>query len=94
MVASTVLELVAALIVMVLLDLEYFRSIGPSLLVSAYLFVTLLLDTARTRTAWLLVATQSYPASLCASLALKFLLLIFTKLRKKEVVSRRARDSV
>lgn len=83
LVASTALELVAALVTVVLIDLEYFRSIRPSLLVSAYLFVTLLLDTARARTAWLISDNRPYPASLCASLALKVLLLILQNFEKR-----------
>ncbi|KAJ5142866.1 uncharacterized protein N7515_001653 [Penicillium bovifimosum] len=82
--ASAILDLLSALVVIVLLDLEYVRSICPSFLVSAYLFVTLLLDLARVRTAWLLPETLAYPACLSASLAAKLVLLVLNNIEKRK----------
>lgn len=82
--AGTILELVAALSVVILVDLEYVRSIRPSFLVSAYLFVTLLLDLARVRTAWLLPDCRAYSASLSLSFAIKLLLLSLENVEKRK----------
>jgi hypothetical protein len=81
--ASAVLDLVSALVVVVLVDLEHLRSIRPSFIASAYLFATLLLDLARVRTAWLLPNHQAYSACLSASLAVKLLLLILNNVEKR-----------
>ena len=82
--ASAVLDLVSALAIIILVDLEHFRSIRPSFLASAYLFVTLLLDLGRVRTAWLLPDNQAYSACLAMSLAVKLLLLILTNTEKRK----------
>ncbi|KAF7592270.1 hypothetical protein BBP40_000472, partial [Aspergillus hancockii] len=73
-----------ALAVVILVDLEHVRSIRPSFLVSAYLFVTLLLDLARVRTAWLLSDTREYLACLSTSLAIKLLLLALENVEKRK----------
>lgn len=81
--AGTALEFVAALAAVTLIDLEYFRSIRPSFLTSAYLSVTLLLEIARTRTAWLLHDNPLFPACLSASLAMRLILLTLQNVEKK-----------
>jgi hypothetical protein len=81
--AGAILELVAALAVVILVDLEHVRSIRPSFLVSAYLFTTLLLDLVRVRTAWLLSGSRAYSACLSTSLAIKLLLLILENVEKR-----------
>jgi ATP-binding cassette subfamily C (CFTR/MRP) protein 1 len=70
--------------VVILVDLEHVRSIRPSFLASAYLFVTLLLDLARVRTAWLLPDYQAYSACLSASVAIKLLLLTLNNVEKRK----------
>ncbi|KAF3389371.1 Multidrug resistance-associated protein 1 [Penicillium rolfsii] len=82
--ASAILDLISALVVVILIDLEHFRSLRPSFLVFAYLFVTLLLDIARVRTAWLIPSSPAYPACLSASLAVKLLLLVLTNTEKRK----------
>ncbi|KAJ6175652.1 hypothetical protein N7485_002566 [Penicillium canescens] len=82
--ASAVLDLLAALGVILLLDLEHIRSIRPSFLVSVYLFITLLLDPARVRTAWLLPDNEAYSALLSTSLAVKLVLLVLASAEKKK----------
>ncbi|OQE14835.1 hypothetical protein PENFLA_c035G01769 [Penicillium flavigenum] len=82
--ASAISDLVSALVIIVLVDLEHFRSIRPSFLASAYLSVTLLLDLARVRTSWLLPDYQTYSACLSASLATKLLLLVLTNTEKRK----------
>lgn len=82
--ASAILDLLSALVISILVDLEHFRSIRPSFLASAYLFVTLLLDLARVRTAWLLPGHQAYSTYLSVSLAVKVLLLILNNIEKRK----------
>ncbi|KAE8393320.1 multidrug resistance-associated protein [Aspergillus alliaceus] len=81
--AGAILELVAALAAVILIDLEHVRSIRPPFLVSAYLFATLLLDIVRVRTAWL-SDSQAYSACLSSSLAIKLLLLILENVEKQK----------
>ena len=81
--ASAILDLVSALVIVIIVDLEHFRSIRPSFLASAYLFVTLLLDLARVRTAWLLHDRQAYSTCLSASIVIKLLLLILNNIEKR-----------
>ncbi|KAE8378483.1 P-loop containing nucleoside triphosphate hydrolase protein [Aspergillus bertholletiae] len=68
--AAAILELVAGLAVAILIDLEHVRFIRPSFLVSAYLFIMLLFDLVRVRTAWLL--SDRYAHAACLSLSLTF----------------------
>ncbi|CAG8303457.1 unnamed protein product [Penicillium salamii] len=82
--ASAILDLVSALVVIALVDLEHFRSIRPSFLASAYLFLTIILDLARVRTAWLLPGSHAYPACLSTFLAVKLLLLVLINTKKQK----------
>lgn len=82
--AGAIIELVAALALVVLIDVEHVRSIRPSFLVSAYLFTTLLFDLVRVRTAWLLSDSRAYAACLSSSLAIKSLLLILGNVEKRK----------
>jgi hypothetical protein len=82
--ASVVLDLLAALGVILLLDLEHVRSIRPSFLVSVYLFITLLLDSARVRTAWLIPDNEAYSALLSTALAVKLVLLVLASVEKQK----------
>ncbi|CAI7567217.1 unnamed protein product [Penicillium crustosum] len=82
--ASAIFDFISALVVIILVDMEYLRSIRPSFLASAYLFVTLLLDLARVRTSWLLPGYQAYSACLSTSLAVKLLLLVFVNTEKRK----------
>ncbi|PYH92309.1 multidrug resistance-associated protein [Aspergillus ellipticus CBS 707.79] len=81
---GAVLELLAALAIVVLVDLEHVRTIRPSFLLSAYLFVTLLLDLARVRTAWLISDSRAYSACLATSVALRLLLLVLENVEKRK----------
>ncbi|GFF44547.1 hypothetical protein IFM46972_07580 [Aspergillus udagawae] len=82
--ASAVLDLLSALGVILLLDLEHVRSIRPSFLVSVYLLISLLLDLARVRTAWLLPENHAYSAFLSTSLAVKLVLLALASVEKQK----------
>ncbi|KAF7713845.1 Uncharacterized protein PECH_000838 [Penicillium ucsense] len=81
---GVILDLVAALGMTALIDLEHFRSVRPSFLVFAYLFLTTLFDLARLRTAWLVEDNHVYSACLSASFALKLILLVITNTEKRK----------
>ncbi|KAI1838945.1 hypothetical protein DTO027I6_3367 [Penicillium roqueforti] len=83
-VAGATLSLIAAISIVVLLHLEHSRAVRPSFLVSAYLLITVLLDIARVRTAWLLPYGRAYPTCLTASLATKLLLLVLANIEKRK----------
>jgi hypothetical protein len=82
--AGATLSLIVAVFMVVLLHLEHRRAVRPSFLASAYLFITVLLDTARVRTAWLLPHGIAYPACLTASLVTKLLLLVLANIEKRK----------
>ncbi|KAH8427289.1 uncharacterized protein LDX57_005003 [Aspergillus melleus] len=90
--AGAVLDLVATLAVALLLDLEHVRSVRPSFLVSTYLFVTLLLDMARVRTAWLVPDRDAISGVLTTSLGLKMLLLALANAKKRVLLIRDAKS--
>ncbi|KAK3369714.1 putative ABC transporter [Lasiosphaeria ovina] len=82
-VAGAVLGFVAALGVSVLTYIEHIKSIRPSFLLSLYLGVTVLLNVATVRTAWLAPDTRAYSACLTASVAVKLLLLGLETVEKR-----------
>ncbi|KAJ5308895.1 hypothetical protein N7508_004274 [Penicillium antarcticum] len=82
--ASAVLDLLAALSMTLLLDLEHVRSIRPSFLLSGYLFITVILDLARVRTAWLTPHNGNYSILLSTSLAVKTVLLALASVEKQK----------
>lgn len=92
--AGVFLDLVVALVIIVLVDLEHLQSLRPSFLVSAYLIVTLLLDLARVRTSWLVPESWAYPAFLSASLAVKLLLLMLNNIEKRKLLVSSERDNL
>ena len=81
---GAVLDLMSALVMIILIDQEHFRSIRPSFIVFAYLFITVLLDLARLRTAWLIPVNSAYPACLSVSFTFKLLLLGVTNAEKRK----------
>ncbi|KAJ5285483.1 ABC transporter [Penicillium chrysogenum] len=90
--ASAIFDFISALVVIILVDMEHLRSIRPSFLASAYLFVTLLLDLARVRTSWLLPSYQAYSACLSTSLAVKLLLLVLINTEKRKWLMHTEKD--
>ncbi|KAJ6139125.1 hypothetical protein N7471_005611 [Penicillium samsonianum] len=85
-VAGDTLSLIVAVFIVVLLHLEHTRAVRPSFLVSAYLSITVLLDIARVRTAWLLPYGRAYPACLTACLVTKLLLLVLANVEKRKLL--------
>jgi ATP-binding cassette subfamily C (CFTR/MRP) protein 1 len=77
-----VLDLVASLALVALVHFEHFKSIRPSLLSCAFISVTVLLDVARLRSAWMQLSGTGWTASVTASLVAKLLLLALESLEK------------
>jgi ATP-binding cassette subfamily C (CFTR/MRP) protein 1 len=82
--AGAILNLFVVLCMIVLLHLEYRRTVRPSFLVSTYLFVTVILDIPRVRTAWLSTGKTENSACLSASLITKLLILILENVPKRK----------
>ncbi|KAJ4993969.1 Canalicular multispecific organic anion transporter 1-like protein 2 [Stagonosporopsis vannaccii] len=83
--ASGAIGLIASLITVLLSLLEHRKSRRPSMLLSIYLFLTLLLDTARIRTLWLTVTSQIRTTNarlFTASVALKVVILLLESKQK------------
>ncbi|KAI9149384.1 ABC transporter C family member [Paramyrothecium foliicola] len=85
-IASAVLNLVAALFIAVLAHAEHVKSIRPSFLLTAYLFITLLFDAARLRTEWLISVNVAYAAVLSVSTATKLALLALETVEKRRIL--------
>ncbi|KAF5687173.1 major facilitator family transporter [Fusarium denticulatum] len=85
--ATASLAFIAALLLVPLSWIEHSRAPRPSTAIAAYLSVTLLLDLARTRTAWLLVPStldQNYASVLAASTTLKAVMVYLESRQKKK----------
>ena len=84
--AAAVLNLLASLCIIVLAHVEHIKSIRPSFLLTAYLFVSLLLDAARLRTEWLISVNTAYAAELSTSAAIKLTLLVLESVEKRKIL--------
>ncbi|KAG4434582.1 hypothetical protein IFR05_009938 [Cadophora sp. M221] len=85
-IASTVLNLLAALGLGLLSHLEHVKAIRPSFAIAAYLFVSLIFDVARVRTQWLLPTNYPVAAVLTAAVAVKFLMLLLETFGKRRIL--------
>ena len=65
---------------------EHIKSIRPSFLISLYFFASLLLDTARVRTEWLLLISGPYAATLTATIVAKLALLCLETVEKRRIL--------
>lgn len=89
-IASSVLKLVSALFMIALSLIDHSKSPRPSVLLNSYLFLTLLLDAAQTRTLFLSSAGKSeltYSSIFSAAVALKVAILLLEAHRKSKWVS-------
>ncbi|RGP73027.1 canalicular multispecific organic anion transporter 2 [Fusarium sporotrichioides] len=84
--AAAILNLLAALSIVLLAHTEHVKSVRPSFLLTAYLFVTLLFDAARLRTEWLVSLNISYAATLSASAVFKLALLVLETVEKRKIL--------
>lgn len=85
--AASGVDFIAALCLIAISHLSHSRSVRPSPLASLYLAVTLLLDAASVRTAWLLATHEverSYAIVLTAAAAVKGLLLVSESWQKAD----------
>jgi hypothetical protein len=89
-IASSVLKLVAALLMVSLSIVDHSKSARPSMLLSGYLFLTLLLDAAQARTLFLSSGDKpelTYSGIFSAALVLKVGILLLEAQRKSKWVS-------
>ncbi|KAL4866786.1 hypothetical protein BDV12DRAFT_172450 [Aspergillus spectabilis] len=89
-IASSVLQFVAALFMLTLSVVDHSRSPRPSVLLNSYLFVTLLLDAAQTRTLFLSSDDNPeviYTSIFCASVGLKTAILLLEAYQKTRWVT-------
>ncbi|KAJ1337861.1 ATP-binding cassette subfamily C (CFTR/MRP) member 1 [Microdochium nivale] len=84
-IAASVLRLSAALCMVLLSMLDHARSVRPSVVLSAYLFVTVLFDVVQARTLWLASITsteRTYTAVFSTTLAIKVAVLVLEAQQK------------
>ncbi|KAK9419089.1 putative Multidrug resistance-associated protein [Seiridium unicorne] len=82
LISSAALQLCTSIILTVLSHLEHRNAVRPSFLISAFLFLTSILDAARARTQSL-IAEQHVVASLLIAIVVVKLLLVFTETKEK-----------
>jgi ATP-binding cassette subfamily C (CFTR/MRP) protein 1 len=85
-IASTSLSFVVSLIACALSYTEHSKSLSPSLILNAYLFVSLVLDGATLRTTWLSPLPASIRALITTSFTLKAAILILEAKEKREYI--------
>jgi hypothetical protein len=93
--AASVLRLVSAIFMILLSLLDHSRSPRPSVLLSAYLSLTLLLDAAQVRTLFLSSASQSeshYSNVFCSAVAVKAVVLILESKQKTSWINWNEKD--
>lgn len=71
---------------MLLAHIEHVKSIRPSFLLTAYLFVSVLFDCARLRTEWLISLNTAYAGVLSTSVAFKLTLLVLETVEKRRIL--------
>ncbi|KAI5861411.1 ABC multidrug transporter [Durotheca rogersii] len=89
-IASSALRLVAAFCMMFLSYLDHSKSPRPSILMSAYLFLSLLFDIVQARTYWLATSTRpekAFSTIFTAALAMKVVILLLEARRKTRWVN-------
>ncbi|KAK7450709.1 Multidrug resistance-associated protein 1-like protein 2 [Colletotrichum acutatum] len=86
--ASSVLSLCAALALAVLSQVQHGKSPRPSFIITGYLIISLPLNGARVRTAWLM-ASDKYlmPAILTAALVAQVLILVLETKNKRKILA-------
>ncbi|KAF4466489.1 multidrug resistance-associated [Fusarium albosuccineum] len=84
--AAAIVNLLAAFSIVLLAHIEHVKSIRPSFLLTAYLFVSLLFDATRLRTEWLISRNLSYAAVLSTSTTFKLALLVLETIEKRRIL--------
>lgn len=85
-VAAAVLNFVVGPPLVGLIHLEHVKSLRPSFIISAYFFVSMLLDIARVRTEWLLKESPAYAGLLTVSFIVKVTLLLLETIEKRRLL--------
>lgn len=85
-IASSVLGLCAAFGLTLVLPLHHKASPRSSFIVSGFLFLSLLFDSVRVRTAWLIGGVDAFAATLSASIAIKLGILIIEAISKRSIL--------
>ncbi|KAJ4258142.1 hypothetical protein NW762_008283 [Fusarium torreyae] len=88
-IASAVLKLISALLMILLSLIDHRKSIRPSVLLNSYLFLTLLLDVVQARTlfmTWTVKPELAYSSIFTATIALKLGILLLEAQRKSKWV--------
>lgn len=88
-VAAAILSLLASMAIVLLSHAEHIKSIRPSILLTAYLFITLLFDVAKARTEWLMASNTGVAAVLSTSIASKITILVLESVEKRKVLINR-----
>lgn len=83
---AAVLTLVSSLGLALLSWLSHERSVRPSFVLSTYLFVSVLLDTARARTLWMIGPHQTIPAVFTCTLALRAVMILLESTEKRRIL--------
>lgn len=86
LVASTILQLCAAIALGLLSYWEHRNTIRPSILISIYLFLTCILDAARARTQALIPGQTKVASILIATVAMKVLVLVIEMREKTPIL--------
>ncbi|KAF5007801.1 hypothetical protein FDECE_5884 [Fusarium decemcellulare] len=84
--AAAIVNLLAAFSIVLLAHIEHVKSIRPSFLLSAYIFVSLLFDATRLRTEWLISRNLSYAAVLSTSTSFKLAILVLETVEKRRIL--------
>ncbi|RKL04169.1 ABC transporter C family member 10 [Fusarium oxysporum] len=84
--AAAILNLLAAFAILLLAHVEHVKSVRPSFILTAYLFVSLLFDAARLRTEWLMSLNIAYAATLSTSTIFKLTLLVLETIEKRKIL--------
>ncbi|KAL4880341.1 P-loop containing nucleoside triphosphate hydrolase protein [Aspergillus karnatakaensis] len=83
---AAAVSLVASLGLAVASWFEHTRSIRPSLLISLFLFFSILLDLPRCRTLWMLSPSNAIPAVFTCSLGLRAIALVIESTEKRKLL--------
>lgn len=84
--AAAILALVSALALYALSYFEHSRCVRPSLVINAYLLVTVLLDAAKVRTLWLRAHSPSASVVATSVLLVKLIVLIIEAREKQNIL--------
>ncbi|KAF4944552.1 hypothetical protein FGADI_12608 [Fusarium gaditjirri] len=84
--AAAILNLLVAFAILLLAHVEHVKSVRPSFILTAYLFVSLLFDAARLRTEWLMSLNIAYAATLSTSAIFKLALLVLETVEKRRIL--------